>query len=215
MVAWCFRAVSQRIRRGTPVAVEGHLTTAAEDFGALEAPVFVCFKKVSTNELRGCVGTFRSGKLGDQLTAYACAAAFEDSRFSPIRSIEELATLKCTVSLLHTFEKLPCGAWDDWVVGVHGIQAALTTDAASKRFHATFLPSVAKDQNWDQRTTITRLLRKSGYEGDVTAAILERIDITRYQESSFSAAYGDVFPDEDCPESNAQRKRQHTACTVH
>jgi AMME syndrome candidate gene 1 protein len=196
MAALCFRAVSERLRKAAPTSalpppLTSSWSTSTDTFNGLECPVFVCFKHATTNNLRGCVGTFSSAELHQQLRKYACAAAFEDSRFQPISSESELSTLRCTVSLLHTFEVLPQGKWDDWEVGVHGVQCSLAS--GGKRFRSTFLPSVAKDQRWDRRTTLAELLRKAGVSGDVTDSVLARVEVTRYQESSCSASYEELF----------------------
>ena len=44
-------------------------------------------------------------------------SALRDRRFAPI-TLQELAELQCTVSLLHSFER--AAAWDAWQIGVHG-----------------------------------------------------------------------------------------------
>ncbi|CUI15535.1 Hypothetical protein, putative [Bodo saltans] len=195
MVAYCFRSVSERLMASSPKAsgLSPALTSsiAAESFETMDAPVFVCFKHATTNRLRGCVGTFTPGPLKDQLRKYACAAAFEDSRFKPLSSEAELSTLRCNVSLLHTFEVLPQGDWDRWEVGVHGIQASLAS--GGRHLRGTFLPSVAKEQRWDQRTTVTHLLHKAGLEGAVNDDVLRQVELTRYQESSSSSSYEELF----------------------
>jgi AMME syndrome candidate gene 1 protein len=199
MVAYCFRAVALRLRRSsTSTTVQDSLggSGVATDFDpSAEAPVFVCFKHAMTHDLRGCIGNFTPAPLKEQLPRYACAAAFEDSRFRPMQSEEELAKMSCTVSLLHSFEKMPLGKWDDWSIGVHGVQGLLLTPSSTRPYRATFLPHVATEQNWDHRTTLTRLLRKAGYEGDITNDILARLELTRYQESSCTATYADLFPE--------------------
>lgn len=55
----------------------------------------------------------------EHILFYICSA-LKDKRFSPITK-DELPSLECTVSLLHSFEDAV--RWDDWIVGRHGIIA--------------------------------------------------------------------------------------------
>lgn len=85
-------------------------------------------------------------------------SAFRDNRFSPVM-LEEVPQLECEVSLLHSFEKV-CDPLD-WVVGKHGIIIDFEVDGES--FSATYLPEVAQEQGWDQKTTLKYLVSKAGY----------------------------------------------------
>jgi uncharacterized protein (TIGR00296 family) len=176
MAKYCFHVVRQRLKN---LPVDPPPPSVTND----PAPIFVCFKSAS-GDLRGCIGSFRQAPLHQQLRQYAAAAAFEDSRFAPIRSEAELADLKCTVSLLHSFEETK--AWNDWDVGIHGIEIEFL-----QRFRGTFLPSVAREQGWDHRKTLQRLVQKAGYGDTVTDDLLKGMYVRRYQESSASASYSD------------------------
>ena len=127
-------------------------------------------------ELRGCVGTFESGKLEKKLREYALISAFEDDRFEPIEK-KEIKNLNCEVSLLVEFEKAKNAM--DWTVGIHGIDIEFEDDKGVD-YSATFLPEVAEQEGWDQRTTLKYLVRKAGYRGSLDK-ILNRIKLTRYQ----------------------------------
>lgn len=50
-------------------------------------------------------------------------SALRDRRFPPIAA-KELASLRCTVSLLCAFEK--ASDWTDWAVGTHGLIVEFT-----------------------------------------------------------------------------------------
>ena len=82
-------------------------------------PVFVTWSKGKEQSLRGCIGTFYSDNLKKNLENFGLSAAFEDSRFPPIKK-EEIESLNCWISLLINFED----AKDcyDWEIGKHGIQ---------------------------------------------------------------------------------------------
>lgn len=182
MCAFCFRTVEAHLGK-LP------LPRAPESIPNDHAPIFVCYKRLN-GELRGCIGNFAAAPLHQQLSAYALTAALEDTRFEPI-SIRELPNLKCTVSLLHSFE--PAKAWDDWVVGTHGIRIEFRPDG-DRRYGATFLPSVAREQGWDHLTTLDHLVRKAGHKRGATKELLssETFRVERYQESQCCTAFKEI-----------------------
>ena len=132
--------------------------------------------------LRGCIGTFEPKSLAINLPTYTLISAFKDSRFPPIKS-EEVNLLKCSVSLLHSFEEAK-NAYD-WEVGKHGMQ--IEFKVAEKEYHSTYLPEVAKEQNWNQQKTIKSLIKKAGYSGEQTEELINSIKIKRYQSQKCSA----------------------------
>ena len=86
-------------------------------------PLFVTWEKSFSllnpeYTLRGCIGTLSPRQLSTSLGEYAKISAFQDSRFNPI-SLEEIANLRVTVSLLIRFKQ--CSDCFEWDVGVHGI----------------------------------------------------------------------------------------------
>ncbi len=56
---------------------------------------------------------------------------------------------------------------------------------------ATFLPEVAEQQEWTKEQTVEFLVRKSGYNGQITEALLSAIECTRYQSSKKRMVYDD------------------------
>ncbi|KAI4269385.1 MAG: hypothetical protein L6R38_007487 [Xanthoria sp. 2 TBL-2021] len=126
-------------------------------------PLFVTWNTISTRghkSLRGCIGTFEAQELASGLEKYALTAAFDDTRFSPIRSVE-LPTLANHITLLHTFT--PCAHPLDWSLGTHGLRISFTYHG--RRFGATYLPDVAVEQGWSKEETIVSLMRKAGWTG--------------------------------------------------
>lgn len=177
MAAYCFAVVESAIAGRECPSPPPTVSSAIQD---VNCPIFVCFKHTDSGQLRGCIGSFASKPLLSQLVTYAKAAAFEDRRFSPVKQTE-LAQLKCTVSLLHSFERT--SSWDDWVVGTHGIQIEFQNGA----YHGTFLPSVAAEQGWTKEETLQHLIQKAGYRG--SAVKLQEVKVERYQESSACCTY--------------------------
>jgi uncharacterized protein (TIGR00296 family) len=87
-------------------------------------------------------------------------SAFEDTRFNPI-STRELSSLECSVTLLTHFE--PITDPMDWEIGTHGLRISFVN--SNRRYGATYLPDVAKDQGWTKEETMVSLMRKAGWNG--------------------------------------------------
>ena len=132
--------------------------------------------KPEHDELRGCLGTFSQElPIGLGLKKYAIMSAVNDKRFEPM-SIAEIPSLKCSISLLHSF--VAAKAWNDWDIGRHGITIQFTANH-KKKYNATYLPEVAKQQNWSKLVTIDNLVNKAGFDGNVSD--VENLRVTKYQ----------------------------------
>ncbi|KAL9024634.1 MAG: hypothetical protein Q9196_006371 [Gyalolechia fulgens] len=126
-------------------------------------PLFVTWNTISARghkSLRGCIGTFEPQDLSAGLENYALTAAFDDTRFSPIRSAE-LSALANHVTLLHGFT--PCAHPLDWDLDTNGLRISFTYHG--RRLGATYLPNVAVEQGWSKEETIVSLMRKAGWTG--------------------------------------------------
>jgi uncharacterized protein (TIGR00296 family) len=146
-----------------------------EEFLNQSFPLFVTWTTGKEKELRGCIGTFLNDKLENNLPKFALKAAFNDHRFSPIK-LKEVKDLNCGISLLTNFE--PANSPVDWEVGKHGIDIDFVKNG--EEYGATFLPNVASDYNWDQKTTLTHLIRKAGFRGKLDD-VYDSIKVKRYQ----------------------------------
>ena len=156
-----------------------------EEFKGKSFPLFVTWTLGKDKELRGCIGTFEESKLEKQLGKYALISAFEDDRFEEPINKSELKNLNCEVSLLIKFEKVENVM--DWEVGTHGIDIEFE-DNKGNSFSSTFLPEVAQDEGWDQRTTLKYLVQKAGYTGSLDK-IIKNIRLTRYQSIKKTISY--------------------------
>ncbi|KAH9398480.1 PREDICTED: AMME syndrome candidate gene 1 protein-like [Rhagoletis zephyria] len=144
---------------------------------------FVTWK--SGSRLRGCIGNFKPFPLHDILRRLTWSSA-NDSRFAPIAK-EELDKLTVSISLLKDFEE--CSSWKDWDVGAHGVEMHYIDDIGNQ-YSSTFLPEVAKEQNWDHKTTILELLRKAGYKrGGISEELFSKIRLKRYSSEKISASF--------------------------
>ena len=155
-----------------------------EQFKDKSYPLFVTWTIGRKKTLRGCVGTFAKDNLEKNLLRYTFISAFKDSRFPPI-SLSEIKNLNCEVSLLVEFEKAKNPI--DWVVGTHGIEINFN-DKNGKNYHATFLPEVAEEEGWDQKTTLQYLIQKAGYFGSLES-IYNNIEVERYQSIKKTISY--------------------------
>ena len=156
-----------------------------EEFKGKSFPLFVTWTLGKDKELRGCIGTFEESKLEKQLGKYALISAFEDDRFEEPINKSELKNLNCEVSLLIKFEKVENVM--DWEVGTHRIDIEFE-DNKGNSFSSTFLPEVASDEGWDQRTTLKYLVQKAGYTGSLDK-IIKNIRLTRYQSIKKTISY--------------------------
>lgn len=152
-----------------------------------EFPLFVTWYHGRDLDLRGCIGTFSPLNLHDGLKEYALTSALRDSRFNPI-SKDELVRLNCSVSLLTNFE--PAKNWKDWEIGKHGIRIEFQNEKGHRR-SATYLPEIAKEQNWNHVQTIDSLLRKGGYKSKISNEIRDSISLTRYQSEKMTRSFQD------------------------
>jgi AMME syndrome candidate gene 1 protein len=185
-------------------------TLRVDDWGARAAPFFVTIDKWNPKsapwagggaslqpppppaagkdwDLRGCIGSLSPRPLRE-LAAYACRSAFHDRRFAPVAA-SEFGALKFKVSLLVGFEPAPGGP-EDWDLDTHGIVVEFD-DASGATWSATYLPHVAREQGWTKRQALESLVRKSGYPGPATAALVASMRVTRYRSTTAEMTTGE------------------------
>ncbi|GKU91531.1 hypothetical protein SLEP1_g5395 [Rubroshorea leprosula] len=61
------------------------------------------------------------------------------------------------------------------------------------RLRATYLPEVAAHEGWTKVEAIESLMRKAGYDGAITEALRESVNLTRYQSTIFTMPYSDYI----------------------
>ena len=156
-----------------------------KEFIGKSFPLFVTWTTRPSKDLRGCIGTFQSEKLEKNLKRYCLISALKDDRFEPI-SVKEIPSLNVEVSLLVEFEE--CKNASDWEVGKHGIE--IDFEVNGNDYGATFLPDVAAEEGWDQKTTLHYLIRNAGYNGKLES-IYDKIHTKRYQSIKCTVSYSD------------------------
>lgn len=176
-------------------------------------PLFVTWNTVSRSgykNLRGCIGTFEPQELEYGLRSYALTrytfqpisirnvyyanashSAFEDVRFQPIPA-SLLPSLSNHVTLLTNFSQ-PTKDPMDWTLGTHGLRISFS--ANSRRYGATYLPDVAKEQGWTKEETLISLMRKAGWSGSSSSWLKTWRDgkgeIVRYEGKQVGLHYAE------------------------
>jgi len=108
-------------------------------------------------DLRGCVGyVLPASSVYRTVAETARAAAFEDTRFSPVK-IEEARVLEIELSILSPPEPIAPEALE---IGLHGLLISL----GGRR--GLLLPQVAVEHHWDRTTFLEQTCRKAGLPPD-------------------------------------------------
>jgi len=115
-------------------------------------------------------------------------SAFEDHRFNPIPA-SLMPSLQVCVTLLTNFsdpDKDPL----NWIVGEHGIRLSFVDHG--RRYGATYLPDVAREQGWGKEETIMSLMRKAGWAGRREEwRKVKGLEIVRYEGKKVSLDYSE------------------------
>ncbi|KAH9829789.1 ammecr1 protein [Teratosphaeria destructans] len=180
----------------TPATSQSSLPSLARESRTRreEYPLFVTWNTISKTghkSLRGCIGTFEPRELEYGLRSYAITSAFEDTRFHPIPS-SEFPSLACHVTLLTNFSE-PTKDPMDWTLGKHGIRISFSHHG--RRYGATYLPDVAKEQGWTKEETLISLMRKAGWSGSGSGWLRTwkdgRGELVRYEGKQVALEYPD------------------------
>jgi AmmeMemoRadiSam system protein A len=92
------------------------------------------------DKLRGCIGRFMpSDPLFEVVKQMSAAAAFQDSRFTPLTK-KEFEKMKIEISVLGPLRKIK--DINDIILGKHGVYIRKDNQSG------TFLPQVAKGKKW-------------------------------------------------------------------
>lgn len=148
-------------------------------------PKELCEKRASfvtlhlDRKLRGCIGVIEAIRpLVEDVSCNAFAAAFHDTRFSPLTQ-EEFSDLKIHISVLSVSEKLKISSEEELLQTLRiGVDGLILKEGLHR---ATFLPSVW-DQVQSKEEFLTHLKLKAGFPPDYWSANLE---IFRYTAQGF------------------------------
>jgi len=178
------------IARATIAETLGLAHTSIEDLAQnnhwlqQQAACFVTLMK--NGQLRGCIGTLEAHRcLLEDIKYNANAAAFHDTRFSPLSS-EELALIEIEVSLLSTMQPLNFSDEADALAQLRPGSDGILLEYGQHR--STFLPQVWQ-QLPDTKDFIEHLKNKAGLAADFWAdeIKLSRYTVDKWKESDYTA----------------------------
>jgi AmmeMemoRadiSam system protein A len=131
--------------------------------------------------LRGCVGSLdATHPLAEDVAYNAYAAAFNDPRFTPVRSTE-LAQLHVHIAVLSSPQRLAVRSEEDLLAQLRPRVDGVVMEEGAIR--VTFLPSVW--EQWPQpHEFIARLKQKAGWPRDYWSA---QLSVARYFVEEFSS----------------------------
>ena len=147
---------ARRPEKGPGPAGAATLPSGVADELARPAAAFVTL--TLAGELRGCMGRLDTGRpLWENVRDAAIAAAIGDPRFPPLGP-EEVPAVRIEVSILGPMTEIADPS--AFEADRHGI----VVEAAGRR--ALLLPKVAKEQGWDEATTLAAVCRKAALPPD-------------------------------------------------
>jgi AmmeMemoRadiSam system protein A len=141
------------------------------------------------NQLRGCIGTLEAHRaLIDDVRTNAKAAAFKDTRFSPLTS-DEFNTAQIELSLLSPMQALSFTSEQDALSQLQSGVDGVVFEYGYQR--STFLPQVW-EQLPDAKTFMAHLKHKAGLPADFWA---DDIKLSRYTVSKWKERDFDMLSD--------------------
>ena len=173
------------IARASIAAVFGQVQEAAEDATWLREQAACFVTLTQQGQLRGCIGTIEAHRsLLEDVKHNARAAAFKDTRFSPLTG-EELNDTEIEISLLSPMSALTFSDEQEALAQLQpGIDGVLFEFG---HYRSTFLPQV-----WEQLPAITdfmaHLKHKAGLNADFWAdeVKLYRYAVNKWKERDFA-----------------------------
>ena len=174
------------IARASIADVFGQVYEAAEDAAWLQEQAACFVTLTQQGQLRGCIGTIEAHRsLLEDIKHNAEAAAFKDTRFSPLSS-NELNSTDIEVSLLSPMQALDFSneqeAQSQLQPGVDGVVFEFG------HYRSTFLPQV-----WEQLPDVdmfmSHLKHKAGLTPDFWAdqVKLSRYTVSKWKEQDFKS----------------------------
>ena len=172
------------IARASIAGVFGQAHEAAEDADWLQEQAACFVTLTQQGQLRGCIGTIEAHRsLLEDIKHNAIAAAFKDTRFSPLTS-DEFDETEIEVSLLSPMQELDFSNEQEALVQLQpGVDGVVFEYA---HYRSTFLPQV-----WEQLPDVdvfmAHLKHKAGLTPDFWAdqVKLSRYTVNKWKERDF------------------------------
>lgn len=78
----------------------------------------------------------------------------------------------------------------DWEIGTHGLRISFLS--GNRRYGATYLPDVAREQGWTKEETMVSLMRKAGWNGKTSDwRGVKDLNVVRYQGKRSDLVYNE------------------------
>ncbi len=141
-----------------------HLLYPVVSFG-MQQPIgaFVTLN-TKKGDLRGCIGNIvTNAPIFQTVMRMAVAAAFEDTRFAPLKK-HELDDIVIDITLLTPPVKVE--SYKDITIGKHGVILNKLNDAGAIIASSVFLPQVPPAYKWSVETMLEQLSLKAGLARD-------------------------------------------------
>ncbi|RKZ61694.1 MAG: AmmeMemoRadiSam system protein A [Gammaproteobacteria bacterium] len=174
------------IARSAIAETLGMSCEASEDATWLQEEAACFITLMQKNNLRGCIGTLEAHRsLLEDVKHNANAAAFHDSRFSPLTS-EELDITDIEISLLSPMQALQFSDERNALTQLQPGTDGVVFECGHHR--STFLPQVWK-QLPDTNDFIAHLKTKAGLSADFWSdeVKLSRYTVNKWKERDFMA----------------------------
>lgn len=167
------------IARASIAGVFGQVHEATEEANWLQEQAACFVTLTQQGQLRGCIGTIEAHRsLLEDVKHNAKAAAFKDTRFSPLTA-EELNDTEIEISLLSAMSTLKFSDEQEALAQLQpGIDGVLFEYA---HYRSTFLPQVW-DQLPDADVFMAHLKHKAGLTPDFWA---DQVKLSRYTVSKW------------------------------
>lgn len=155
------------------------VVTLAEMSESLQQPAgaFVTLRVRANEELRGCVGTFRTDMpLAEVVLEMAHASAHRDPRFTPIET-GEVDSLSIEISVLAPPHAV--GDISEIEIGTHGVRVR------NGMHTGVLLPEVATRQKWNPEQFVEATCRKAGLPPDswkTSDTVIEVFETVKFRD---------------------------------
>ena len=94
----------------------------------------------------------------------------------------------------------------DWTLGKHGLRISFTYHG--RKYGATYLPDVAREQGWTKEETIVSLMRKAGWNGRKDEwNKVQGLEIIRYEGKKVDLDYSEWKAFQDWVSDNGARSK--------
>ncbi|MCK4499781.1 AmmeMemoRadiSam system protein B, partial [Candidatus Babeliales bacterium] len=116
--------------------------------------------ETTKGDLRGCIGRIETNEpLVKTIVSMSKAAAFQDSRFTPLKKTE-IKNTKLSINILTKPRKID--SYKKIQLGKHGIIFEKTTQ--NSYYSSVFLPNVPTELGWTLQHTLEQLSKKAGLD---------------------------------------------------